>query len=119
MDEHTTFEETILQNDTRVPSLTLCPYGNPDKNKSMESFEDVAQEIESAKNKYKIKFSEYKQFETIRNSDEIYNDTSSNHWYFAPKTSDFAPYETVVCLIWTPSREYKLQPGWGIEVSLF
>ena len=57
MEEHTTFEETIVENEARIPSFTLCP-DRPDQNsisnKSIERFEDVLEEIENAKTKYKI-----------------------------------------------------------------
>ena len=119
MDEPSTFEETIVENDARLPSLTLCPNDNYVVNKSIESFEDVAQEIESAKIKYKITHVDYKQFEEFRISDETYNDTSNNTWYFVPKISDYAPFEPVICLIWTPSKDRKIKPGWGFQVSIF
>ena len=81
IDEHTTFEEAIVENDAKLPSLTLCPNNNSVENKSIESFEDVAQEIESAKIKYEITHVHYKQFEEFRISHETYNDTSNNTWY--------------------------------------
>ena len=117
IDEHTTFEEAIVENDARLPSVTLCPNSNSVENKSIESFEDVAQEIEKAKIKYRILHMDYKQFEEFKISHETYNDTSNNTWYFVPKISDYAPFKTVICLIWTPSKEYKIEPGWGLEVS--
>ena len=117
MEESTTFEEAFGGNEARLPSFTLCPDKNAYKNKSIESFEDVAQEIESAKIKYEITHVHYKQFEEFRISHETYNDTSNNTWYFVPKISDYAPFKTVICLIWTPSKEYKIEPGWGLQVS--
>ena len=46
-----------------------------------------------------------------------YNDTSHVSWYFAPQISIRYPFETVICLIWTPSRKHKLKTDWMNIVS--
>ena len=51
MDEPTAFEEGILDDSTTFPSFTLCPNKLEDF-VSIESFEDVAKEMEIAKSKY-------------------------------------------------------------------
>ena len=56
MDEPTAFEERILDDRTTFPSLTFCPTNLEDSN-SIESFEDVAKEMEIAKSKYTSKLS--------------------------------------------------------------
>ena len=51
MNEHTTFEETIFENEAQTPSFTLCPTkpDAPFNNKSIESFEDVEKAIENVR----------------------------------------------------------------------
>ena len=51
MDEPTAFEERILDDKTIFPSFTLCPNKLEDSH-SIESFEDIAKEMEIAKSKY-------------------------------------------------------------------
>ena len=51
MDESTAFEEEILDDRTTFPSFTFCPTKLEDS-VSIESFEDVAKEMEIAKSKY-------------------------------------------------------------------
>ena len=51
MDEPTAFEEGILDDRTTFPSFNLCPTKLEDSH-SIESFGDVAKEIEIAKSKY-------------------------------------------------------------------
>ena len=51
MDEPTAFEEGILDDKTTFPSFTLCPNKLEDS-VSIESFEDVAKEMEISKSKY-------------------------------------------------------------------
>ena len=46
-----------------------------------------------------------------------YTDTLYGVWNFAPKISLFPPFEAVICLIWTPSIEYKLKTDWSYKVS--
>ena len=51
MDEPTAFQEIIFEDRTTFPSFTFCPNELEDSH-SIESFEDVATEIEIAKSKY-------------------------------------------------------------------
>ena len=51
MDESTVFEEKIFADRTTFPSFTFCPTNLEDSH-SIESFEDVAKEMEIAKSKY-------------------------------------------------------------------
>ena len=61
MDESTTFEEKIFADRTTFPSFTLCPTILEDSH-SIESFEDVAKEIEIAKIRYTSKLSAFDSF---------------------------------------------------------
>ena len=52
MDEPTTFEETISENNAELPSITICPdYPNP-TNITIESFEDTLKAIEFEKKNF-------------------------------------------------------------------
>ena len=117
MEESTTFDEAIVDNDARFPSFTLCPLGNSYSNKSIESFEDVAEEIENVKLNIKIKYYEHQSYEETKIEEETYNQTLKNDWYFAPTTSNDPPFETVICLIMAPFRAHKLNPDWNYYVS--
>ena len=33
--------------------------------------------------------------------EEVFNVTWEDVWYFAPRVSDYKPYDVVICLIWT------------------
>ena len=61
MDESTAFEEKIFADRTTFPSFTLCPTILEDSH-SIESFEDVAKEMEVAKSKYTGKLSVFGSF---------------------------------------------------------
>ena len=61
MDEPTAFEERILDGKTIFPSFTFCPTILEDSH-SIESFEDVAKEMEIAKSKYTGKLSVFGSF---------------------------------------------------------
>ena len=117
IEEHTTFEETIVENEARIPSFTLCP-DRPDQ-KSIESFEDVVEEIENAKTKYKISYRENKPYEETKIVHETFDQTFNRDWYFAPRVAEYPPFETLICLIMTPLRSHKLQPDWTIAVSYY
>ena len=58
MDEPTAFQEIIFEDRTTFPSFTFCPNELEDSH-SIESFEDVATEIQFAKSKYKSKLSTF------------------------------------------------------------
>ena len=44
--EPTAFEEKVVYNKARLPSFTLCPWPDTIRNTSIESFEDIENEIE-------------------------------------------------------------------------
>ena len=113
MEEHTTFEETIVENGARFPSFTLCPDSNEYNNKSIESFEDVIKEIKNSKRRYNIKYSEYKPNET-KIVNETFNQTLNNDWYFAPR---IRANETLICLIISPFGYQKTPPDRVFRVS--
>ena len=119
--EPTTFEENVVYNKARLPSFTLCPTqpDHPISNKSIESFEDIEKAIERVRSKYTIKYLEYKPYEQEKRVETLYNDTSNGAWYFAPQISMLSPFETVICLIWTPSMEHQMKPDWTMAVSWF
>ena len=58
MAEPTAFEERMFDNKTTFPSFTLCP-NNLVEFHTIESFEDVATEIQFAKSKYKSQLSAF------------------------------------------------------------
>ena len=117
MEENTTFEESFGGNEVRFPSFTLCPDETAYRNKSIESFEDVAEEIENVKMNFKMQYYEYRAYEDLKIVDETYNQTLNNDWYFAPKTISYPPYETVICLIMSPYRNNKHNPDKSTNVS--
>ena len=119
MEESTTFDEAFAANEATFPSFTLCPHDNSNLNKSIESFEDVAEEIENVKMNFKIQYYEYRAYEDPKIIDETYNQTLNNDWYFVPKTSAFHPFQTVICLILAPFKDHKPNSDWNIGVSYF
>ena len=56
----TAFEEYEINNDTKLPSFTLCPYGSFN---SIGTFEDTMIAIENAKDDYSMKLHLYQPFE--------------------------------------------------------
>lgn len=115
MEESTTFDEALVSHEAKFPSFTLCPSSN--SYSLIESFEDVAEEIKKVKMNFKIKYHEFKPYEDQKIVEETYNQTLTNNWYFAPKSSEFHPYDTVICLIMAPFRDHKNQPDRGYSVS--
>ena len=73
--------------------------------------------IEDVRYKYKILYLDYKPYEKKKTAETLYNDTSYGFWYFAPKINMEYPFEAVICLIWTPSSEFKIKPDWSFTVS--
>ena len=112
--EPTYFEEKIVYNQARLPSFTLCPSY---KNESIESFEDIERAIENVRHMYTIEYEQFIPFEQTKRIENKYNDTSYGTWYFAPKIDIDPPFETDICLIWTPSKDYKIKLDWSIGVS--
>ena len=119
MDEHTTFEETVVENEARMPSFTLCPShpDDPTSNKSIRNFEDIEKAIEHKRQFYSMAYAEYKPYEQTKRNKHLYDDTSYGIWYFAPKINLDPPFEIIICLIWTPSKERKIKPDWSVVVS--
>ena len=117
MKESTTFDEAFVGNDATFPSFTLCPSTNFYRNKSIQSFEDVSEEIKNLKKNFKIDYIEFKPYEDAQFVEETYNETLNNNWFFAPKISEFHPYETVICLIMAPYRQQKYNPDRTYSVS--
>ena len=115
----TAYKEKDVNNKARLPSFTFCP-AEPDdakNNKSIENFEDIEKTIEHVRHKYTMQHGEYKPYEQDKTYESFYNDTSYGVWYFAPTISLDPPFEIVICLIWTPSKEHKIIQDWRIEVS--
>ena len=113
MDEESAFEEKIVENERKIPSFTLCPYG---ANESMETFEDVATAITNIESKFTIEYSDYdSNFEEARPLVENYNNTLDSIWKFVPMISTRSPSEDTICLIWTPPTDRR--PKWKTLVS--
>ena len=121
MNDYTTFDEKIVENEAQLPSFTLCPTEpeDPISNGSIENFEDIQKAIEKTIINYNIKYTGHKPYEEFKTIEEKYNGTSNGVWYFAPKISTDSPFEAVICLIWAPSRNFKLKPDWSVSVSYF
>ena len=117
MEESTTFDEAFVDNEAKFPSFTLCPFDNSNRNKSIESFEDVAEEIENVKMNIKIKYYEHQSFEGTKIEEETYSQTLKSDWYFAPATTAYPPYDTIICLIMAPYWEHKYNPDKSYVVS--
>ena len=114
-DEPTAFEESVVLRKAKLPSFTLCP-SQPGSSKPIQDFEDVTKAIEIAKNKYTIEVLASKAYEFSKVLNESSSNTLQNIWYFAPKTSIDLPFETVICLIWTPFKENIPDPDHSIWV---
>ena len=117
MEESSTFDEAFIETEVRFPSFTLCPSANFYSNKSIESFEDVSEEIKNLKMNFKIDYFEFKPYEDVKIVEETYNQTLNNDWFFAPKISEIHPFETIICLIMAPYREHKYNPDRTYSVS--
>ena len=114
-DEPTAFEESVVLRKAKLPSFTLCP-SQPGSSKPIQDFEDVTKAIEVAKNKYTIQIILSKAYEKFKYLNESYSNTLKNIWYFAPKISIDEPFETVICLIWTPFKEHITDPDYSTWV---
>ena len=116
LQEPTYFEEKVVYDQARLPSFTLCTSGH-NRTESIESFEDIEREIENGRYKYTIEYGQFVPYEKTKRVENKYNDTSYGTWYFAPKIDIDPPFATEICLIWTPSKEYKIKSDWSIAVS--
>ena len=116
MDEQSAFEETIVENERKLPSFTLCPmpYG---ANKSIESFEDVASAIKNIESNFTIKYYDYDPniFPAPAPIVENYNKTLNSAWYFVPKIDIISPSLTNIYLIWTPPRDRRLEQQINVQ----
>ena len=66
MNEPTAFEEKLLENNTILPSLTMCPQGSENaKYSSIRSFEEVLEAIEDTKNNYSFLYFKGKSYEYL------------------------------------------------------
>ena len=84
------------------------PYG---ANNSIESFEDVASAIKNVESNFTIEYYDYdpNMFPAPAPMVENYNKTLDSVWYFVPKISITSPSLTTICLIWTPSKDRRLE----------
>ena len=115
----TAFEEKVVHNRARQPSFTLCPMqpDDPSRNKPIETFEDIENAIENGRNKYTIRYEEYKPYEEMKMVEIKYTNTSYGVWYFVPKIGMMSPFETVICLIWTSPTSKPRDKEWTQSVS--
>ena len=115
-EETTTFDEKIVKGDAILPSFTLCPNQPDDANQQIESFEDVSKTIKSVRSMFKIEYYETKPYKDTIVLYEEFNNTSRGVWYFAPRITSNPPFQTIICLIFTPSRTYRLKKEWNFSV---
>ena len=115
-EETTTFDEKIVKGDAILPSFTLCPNQLDDTDEQIKSFEDVTKAIKSVRFMYTIDYTEIKQYKEMRRVNEKFNNTSYGVWYFAPRINGIHPFHTVICLIFTPSKSYRLKKDWSFSV---
>ena len=54
--EPTAFEEKVVYNKARLPSFTLCPWPDAIRNISIESFEDIENEIKHVRQSTQLKY---------------------------------------------------------------
>ena len=119
-EETTTFDEKIVKDEAILPSFTLCPNQPDDPDQLIESFEDVTKAIKSVRSMFTIVYTESKPYEETRTVIEKFNNNSFGEWYFAPRISSYPPFQTVICLIFTPSKSYRPKKDWTFSVcSLF
>ena len=115
-EEATTFDEKVVKGEAILPSFTLCPNQPNDPDQLIESFEDVTKVIKNVRSKYTIAYYEFKPYEEPSKVYEKFDNTSYGVWYFAPRISGYHPFQTVVCLIFTPPRNYRLKHNWSFDV---
>ena len=118
-EETTTFDEKVVKGKAILPSFTLCPNQPEDPDQLIESFEDVTKTIKSVRSMYTIVYYETKPYEETRTVIEKFNNNSYSVWYFAPRISSDPPFQTVICLIFTPSRSYRHKQDWSFTVCSY
>ena len=120
-EEPTAFDEKIVKGDAILPSFTLCPNqpDDPHNDKSIESFEDVTKAIKNVESMFTIVYTESKPYEETRTVIEKFNNNSYSVWYFAPRISSDPPFQTVICLIFTPSKSYRPRKDWTFSVCSY
>ena len=118
-EETTTFDEKVVQGEAILPSFTLCPNQPEDPDQLIESFEDVTKTIKSVRSMFTIHYTESKPYEETRTVIEKFNNNSYGVWYFAPRISSYPPFQTVICLIFTPSKSYRPRKDWTFSVCSY
>ena len=120
-EETTAFDEKVVKGEAMLPSFTLCPNqpDDPQNDNPIESFEDVKKTIKSVRSMYTIGYAESKPYEESRTVYEKINNTSYGVWYFAPRINSVPPFLTVICLIFTPSKNYRLKQDWNFSVCSY
>ena len=115
-EETTTFDEKVVKGEAILPSFTLCPNQPEDPDQLIESFEDVTKTIKIVRSMYTIAYYESKPYKEMRTVIEKFNDTSYGVWYFAPRINGIQPFQSVICLIFTPSKRFRLKKDWSFSV---
>ena len=118
-EETTAFDEKVVKGKAILPSFTLCPNQLDDTDEQIKSFEDVTKAIKNVESMFTIVYTESKPYEETRTVIEKFNNNSYGVWYFAPKISSYPPFQTVICLIYTPSRTYKHKQDWSFSVGSY
>ena len=115
-EETTTFDEKVVKGEAILPSFTLCPNQPDDPYQLVESFEDVTKTINNVRSMFTIEYFEAKPYKDTRAFYEKFHNNSYGVWYFAPRISSDPPFQSVICLIFTPSRSYRLKQEWNFSV---
>ena len=121
LEETTAFDEKVVKGEAILPSFTICPNqkDDPQNDSPIESFEDVTKTIKSVRSMYTIGYTESKPYEETRTVYEKIDNTSYGVWYFAPRTSSYPPFQTVICLIFSASRSYRIKQDWNFSVCSY
>ena len=115
-EETTAFDEKVVKGEATLPSFTLCPNQPDDPDQLVESFEDVTKTINNVRSMFTIEYFEAKPYKDTRAFYEKFHNSSYGVWYFAPRISSDPPFQSVTCLIFTPSRSYRLKQEWNFSV---
>ena len=115
-EETTAFDEKVVKGKAMLPSFTLCPNQPDDPDQLIESFEDVTKTINNVRSMFTIEYFEAKPYRATRVFHEKFHNNSFGVWYFAPRISSDPPFQSVICLIFTPSSSYRLKQEWNFSV---